>query len=118
MPARSLDDQLTKYLTDAHCIERQALVQMKLAPRIAADPEIGRAFSEHRAQTEEHERAIAARLHDRGAEPSAVKDALGALTGVGFGAFAAAQPDTPGKLVVHAYSYEHMEEAAYDMLAR
>jgi ferritin-like metal-binding protein YciE len=27
-------------------------------------------------------------------------------------------PDTPGKLVAHAYSYEHMELAAYDLLAR
>src|SRR5205823_15089334 len=25
---------------------------------------------------------------------------------------------TPGKLVVHAFSYEHMEEAAYDLLAQ
>jgi ferritin-like metal-binding protein YciE len=32
--------------------------------------------------------------------------------------FAAANPDTPGKLIVHAFSYEHMEEAAYDLLAR
>jgi ferritin-like metal-binding protein YciE len=31
--------------------------------------------------------------------------------------FARAQPDTPGKLIAHAYSYEHMELAAYDLLA-
>jgi ferritin-like metal-binding protein YciE len=31
--------------------------------------------------------------------------------------FARAQPDTPGKLVAHAYSYEHMEMAAYELLA-
>jgi ferritin-like metal-binding protein YciE len=31
--------------------------------------------------------------------------------------FARSQPDTPGKLVSHAYSYEHMEMAAYDLLA-
>lgn len=33
-------------------------------------------------------------------------------------AFAAAQPDTPGKLAMHAYSYEHMELAAYELLKR
>jgi ferritin-like metal-binding protein YciE len=31
--------------------------------------------------------------------------------------FARSQPDTPGKLVAHAYSYEHMELAAYELLA-
>ena len=40
----SLDEQLTKYLTDAHAIEEQALVQMKMAPKIAGDPEIATAF--------------------------------------------------------------------------
>src|SRR5205085_11178633 len=43
---------------------------------------------------------------------------VGTLTGAGFGAFAKAQPDTPGKLVAHAFSYEHMEEAAYDLLGK
>ncbi len=33
-------------------------------------------------------------------------------------AFAASQPDTPGKLVMHAFSYEHMELAAYELLKR
>ena len=35
MSDRTIDEQLTKYLTDAHSIEEQALVQMKAAPRIA-----------------------------------------------------------------------------------
>jgi ferritin-like metal-binding protein YciE len=32
--------------------------------------------------------------------------------------FARSQPDTPGKLVSHAYSYEHLEQAAYELLRR
>jgi ferritin-like metal-binding protein YciE len=32
--------------------------------------------------------------------------------------FARFNPDTPGKLVNHAFSYEHMELAAYELLAR
>ena len=32
--------------------------------------------------------------------------------------FARTQPDTPGKLAAHAYSFEHLEIAAYELLAR
>ncbi len=118
MTSKSLQEQLIKYLTDAHSIEQQALAQMKIAPRIAGDEQIAAAFSDHLVETEGHERRVTERLESHGAEPSKVKDLVGTLTGMGFGAFALAQPDTPGKLVVHAFSYEHMEEAAYDLLAR
>jgi len=115
---RDLDEQLTKYLTDAHCIEEQALIQMRYAPLIAGDPVISDEFREHRRETETHERMMRDRLHDHGAEPNRVKDVVGQLTGAGFALFALVQPDTPGKLVAHAFSYEHMELAAYELLAR
>jgi ferritin-like metal-binding protein YciE len=38
--------------------------------------------------------------------------------GEAFFLFARSQPDTPGKLTAHAYSYEHLELAAYELLAR
>jgi ferritin-like metal-binding protein YciE len=47
-----------------------------------------------------------------------LKDAAGAAGGWAMVAFAASQPDTPGKLTMHAYSYEHMELAAYELLGR
>ncbi len=118
MTPTDLSEQLTKYLTDAHSIEQQALAQMKAAPKLAGDERIAEVFERHRVETEEHERLVTERLHARDAKPSIVKDAVGTLTGHGFGAFAAANPDTPGKLVVHAYSYEHLEEAAYDLLGK
>jgi ferritin-like metal-binding protein YciE len=118
MTPNDLQTQLIKYLTDAHSIERQALVQMKMAPSIAGDSEIAAAFEQHRTETEEHGRLVDERLSALGASPSKMKDIAGAVTGVGFGLFAKLQPDTPGKLVTHAFSYEHMELAAYDMLAR
>jgi ferritin-like metal-binding protein YciE len=118
MTASNLNQQLTKYLTDAHSIEQQALAQMRLAPRIAGNPAIAAVFSDHLSETQDHERLIAERLEARDAKPSKVKDAAGTVTGLGFAAFAFAQPDTPGKLVVHAFSYEHMEEAAYDLLGK
>ncbi len=118
MSPRTLEEQLAKYLTDAHSIEQQALAQLRVAPKIAGDGQIAAAFSDHLTETKDHKRVVTERLRAHGAKPSTVKDLAGALTGLGFGAFAMAQPDTPGKLVVHAFSYEHMEEAAYDLLGR
>jgi ferritin-like metal-binding protein YciE len=118
MAPNDLGEQLTKYLTDAHSIEQQALVQMRRAPDIAGDPAIAQQFSEHLTETEQHERMVRERLQELGAGPSMLKDVAGKVTGIGFALFAKLQPDTPGKLVAHAFSYEHMELAAYDLLAR
>jgi ferritin-like metal-binding protein YciE len=116
--ADTLDEQLTKYLTDAHSIETQALAQMRTAPDIAGDAALAEAFRRHLEETEEHERLVSERLSARGGSPSAVKEAVMGLGGKGFILFARSQPDTPGKLVAHAYSYEHLELASYELLIR
>jgi ferritin-like metal-binding protein YciE len=116
--ATTIDEQLTKYLTDAHSIEEQALVQMRLAPRIAGDEGLAAIFREHWAETEGHERRTRERLEARGAAPSRIKEVVMKAGGVGFALFASSQPDTPGKLVAHAYSYEHLELASYELLIR
>ena len=118
MTANSLAEQLTKYLTDLHSIEEQALAQMQLAPRLAGDSELQRIFVEHRNETEEHERLVRAQLDRRDAKPSAIKDVAGRAGGWGMILFARVNPDTPGKLAMHAYAYEHMEVAAYELLRR
>lgn len=116
--ATRLDEQLTKYLTDAHSIEEQALAQMRTAPDIAGDPRLAEIFREHLRETEEHEQLVAERLEARGGSPNAVKEAVMKLGGKGFVLFARSQPDTPGKLTAHAYSYEHLELASYELLLR
>jgi ferritin-like metal-binding protein YciE len=111
-------EQLVKYLTDAHSIEEQALAQLRSAPDIAGDPAIAAVFRDHLAETEGHELAVRARLEALGAAPSRVKDVVMAVGGKGFLLFARFQPDTPGKLVAHAYSYEALEQASYELLGR
>ncbi len=112
-----LQEQLTKHLTDVHSIEEQALQQMLVAPRMAGDAELARAFREHLEETREQERRVRERLTSRGADPSRLKDLAGRAGGIGMVIFARTQPDTPGKLAAHAFAYEHMEMAAYDLLA-
>jgi ferritin-like metal-binding protein YciE len=115
--ATDMQEQLTKYLTDAHAIEAQALQQLKTAPGIAGEPQLERALQEHEAETETHERLIRERLEAREADPSTVKDLVARAGAFGFLLFARVQPDTPGKLTAHAFSYEHLELAAYELLA-
>ena len=114
----TIDEQLTKYLADAHSIEEQALQQLRGAPDAVGDPELAAIFREHLIETEEHERLVRSRLEERDSDPSRLKDLLMRVGGAGFLLFAKAQPDTSGKLVAHAYSYEHLELAAYELLKR
>jgi len=118
MSDRSPSEQLTKYLADVHSIEVQALAQMKAAPDIAGDQRLAAAFQEHLGETAEHERLVRKELGRRGEDPSTLKDVAGRVGGWAMVAFAKLNPDTPGKLTAHAYSYEHMELAAYELLAR
>jgi ferritin-like metal-binding protein YciE len=113
-----IKEQLTKYLTDAHSIEEQALAQMRTAPDLAGDPELSANYRQHLQETEEHERRIREALEARGAKPSRVKDTVMAVGGKGFLLFARLQPDTPGKLHSHALSYEGLEFASYELLAQ
>lgn len=110
--------QLTTYLTDAHSIEEQALAQLRDAPDLAGDEAVAAAFREHLAETEDHERTVRELLQARDAAPSLLKDTVMAIGGKGFLLFAKLQPDTPGKLVAHALSYEALEHASYELLGR
>src|SRR5918994_33159 len=56
------EEQLTKHLTDVHSIEVQALQQLRVAPRMARDPQLARAFRDHLVETEEQERRVRGRL--------------------------------------------------------
>jgi ferritin-like metal-binding protein YciE len=118
MATRTFDEQLIKYLTDVHAIEVQALEQMRLAPRMAGEAGLRERFEQHFTETAGHERLVREELERRGAAPSTVKDVAGRIGGWGMAVFARVNPDTPGKLAMHAYSYEHMELAAYELLKR
>jgi ferritin-like metal-binding protein YciE len=118
MPESPIDEQLTSYLTDAHSIEVQAIPQMRAAPDMAESSKLASIFREHLTETERHERLTRERLEARGAAPSKLKDAVMGAGAYGFVLFAKSQPDTPGKLVSHAYSYEALELGSYELLVR
>ena len=118
MSAHTLEEQLPKYLLDAHAIEEQGLVQLRRAPSLAGDQEVAELFRRHLQETAHHERTVRDALAARGASPTAIKEAVMRAGGVGFVLFARLQPDTPAKLATHAYSYEQLEVAGYELLGR
>jgi ferritin-like metal-binding protein YciE len=118
MNERSIQEQIVKYLADIHSIEQQALVQMKIAPKIAGDATLEAAFERHIGETEDQKSRVEERLEALGGSPSKIKDVAGAASAPAFALFAKLQPDTPGKLLSHAFSYEHLELAAYELLFR
>jgi ferritin-like metal-binding protein YciE len=118
MARSTVDEQLDKYLSDAHSIEEQALAQMREAPGMAGDPQLAEAFRRHLGETERHERLVRERMQDRGSQPSRFKKVIMVPGGKAFVLFAKSQPDTTGKLTVHAYSYEALEQASYELLLR
>ncbi|MFL5832819.1 MAG: DUF892 family protein [Solirubrobacterales bacterium] len=115
MPDNDPQTQLVKYLTDVHSIEEQAAVQMRRAPDLV-EGSFADAFRKHLGETESQEERVRARLEAHDASPSKLKDVAGQAGGFGMVLFARSQPDTPGKLAMHAFSYEHMEVAAYELL--
>lgn len=111
-----LSEKLNQNLTDVHSIEEQALVQLRRAPEMSGDADIAHDFETHEQETREQERSVRELLESRAAEPSTLKDLAGKVGGLGMAWFAESQPDSPTKLVAHAYSYEHLEVAAYELL--
>jgi len=116
MPNNDPQTQLVKYLTDVHSIEEKARIQMERAPKMV-EGALAESFQRHLGETESQEQRVRRRLEAHDASPSRLKDAAGKAGAFGMVLFARSQPDTPGKLVMHAFSYEHMEVAAYELLA-
>jgi ferritin-like metal-binding protein YciE len=111
-------EQLRKYLADAHAIEAQALQLLEKGQDLAGDPELARIYAEHLDETRDHQALVRARLEELGGSPTPLKDASMRVGVLNWGAFFAAQPDTPGKLAAFAFAFEHLEIAGYEELKR
>jgi ferritin-like metal-binding protein YciE len=116
--SRTPKEQLVHFLSDMYSMEQQALAQLVSAPKIAGDAMLAAEFAQHHTQTEQQADLVRQRLEAHGGSASAIKDAIMKLGGKGFLLFARVMPETPGRLVAHAYSYEAMEWAGYEMLRR
>ena len=113
---RPRETKLLRQLVSVHAIERQALVQMRRAPRLVGDEALAAVFVAHAEKTEANEQRLRERLRAHG------RDVLDGSSeragGIGTAVFAASEPHTPAKLLAHAFAYEHLEIAAYELLEK
>lgn len=110
-------DPVIQHLRDVHALEEQSIRQLERAAELA-DDELKSLYEEHLEQTREHEQLIKERIEAHDLEPSAVADLTMRSGAIGLRQLADVAPDTPVKLAMHFYAFEHLEIAAYEFLAR
>jgi ferritin-like metal-binding protein YciE len=115
--ANLIDEQLVRYLTDAHAIEEQSLGLLRRACRSCARADL-EIYEQQLVRAEAHRELLEARLHVHGAKSSALKDAAMRLGAFNWGLIFQAQPDTPGKATTFAFALTHLKIAAYELLKR
>ena len=114
----TIEEQLVKYIADAHALEQHVNAVLASALRMTDVPEVRGPVEHHKLETERHLRLLEERLQAHGASPSKVKDAGMALGALGLGIFERLRSDSVGKLARDAFVAEHLEIAAYEMLER
>ena len=114
--AKTAEEQLVKYLTEAHAMEELSAELLERGAGIAGDEEIARIYRAHQLQTKEHKEHILKRLQAHGKSPSKVGGLAAKAGALGVGGAALASPDTPATLAAAAFAYENLEVASYRML--
>jgi ferritin-like metal-binding protein YciE len=112
------EHQLVDALMDAHAMEKQSLLTLEAAVKVAGDPQLEALYQGHIAETRRHVELIEERLQAHDGSRSFIRDLAGRVSALALGSGVIAQKNTAAKLVAVAYGYENFEVAAYEMLRR
>ena len=113
-----VNQQVIKYLTDAHGMEEQSLRSLEASAKSASVPQLKTLFESHITETRSQQQRIAERLTALGASPSKAKDTGNALISFGKGLIDTVRPDNAGKNLRDAYVGESLEIVSYELLKR
>ena len=116
--SEDVEQQLAKYLADAHSIEAQAIQLLEKGPAIAGEGELRKVFADHLEETRAQQAALKARLDAHDGSPNKLQDAAMRVGAINWGGFFASQPDTPAKLAGFAFAFEHLEIGGLEQLKR
>lgn len=111
-------EQLVKHIDEAYAMEQNVLRMLDGMISTTDDPEIVRELEHHKIQTEGHAERMKERLSANGGTPSMVKELGGILGAMMKMPLDLARGEKAGRNARDGYATEHMEIAAYELLAR
>lgn len=113
-----VEEQLVKHIDEAYAMEQNVLRMLDGMISTTDDPEIVRELEHHKIQTEGHAERMKERLSANGGTPSMVKELGGILGAMMKMPLDLARGEKAGRNARDGYATEHMEIAAYELLAR
>src|SRR5215211_4057398 len=113
-----LNQKLIDYIEDAHALEQNVSTMLDSMISTTDDPEIEQILKHHKEETERQESRLRERLDALGAGTSTRKQAQTVAAALVKGAADVVRGDQAGKNARDAYTTEHMEIAAYQLLER
>jgi ferritin-like metal-binding protein YciE len=113
-----LQQKLIDYIEDAHALEQNVSTMLDSMISTTDDPEIEEMLKHHKEETERQEARLRERLDALGAGTSTRKQAQTVVAALVKGAADVVRGDQAGKNARDAYTTEHMEIAAYQLLER
>jgi ferritin-like metal-binding protein YciE len=113
-----LNQKLIDYTEDAHALEQNVSQMLSSMISTTDDPEIEQMLKHHKEETERQEARLRERLDALGAGTSTRKQAQTVAAALVKGAADVVRGDQAGKNAGDAYTTEHMEIAAYQLLER
>ena len=118
MASDQLKDELVKHIDEALAMEQNVLPMLDGMIATTDDEEIKNELRHHKVETEQHAERMQRRLEAHGASPSMVKEAGGIAGALMKSVLDMARPEKAGRNARDGYATEHMEIAAYELLAR
>ena len=116
--ADDLQSQLVKHIDEAYAMEQNVLRMLDGMISTTDDPEIKPALQQHKLETQQHADRMEKRLRAHDASPSMVKEAGGVVGALMKSVVDMARPEKAGGNARDGYATEHLEIAAYELLAR
>jgi ferritin-like metal-binding protein YciE len=116
--ADDLQSQLVKHIDEAYAMEQNVLRMLDGMISTTDDPEIKRELQQHKLETQQHADRMEKRLRAHDASPSMVKEAGGIVGALMKSVLDLARPEKAGRNARDGYATEHLEIAAYELLAR
>ena len=113
-----LQQKLIDYIEDAHALEQNVSQMLDSMISTTDDLEIEEILKHHKEETERQEARLRERLDALGAGTSTRKQAQTVAAALVKGAADVVRGDQAGKDARDAYTTEHMEIAAYQLLER